>query len=154
MSDSGRNEKGHYVKGHSGNPLGSQLHDPELKKLKRLTSAEVAEVGTLILSKNLKALKDIVKDAMKNKDSQHSALKAWFAAIAVKAIETGNATSLDPLMNRITGKVKERIELSGADGGPIAYTEMTPEQLKEKRDKLRARVSSSPLFLPNRKKQE
>lgn len=136
-----------FKKGVSGNPLGGKLHNPELRAIKRLTSAEVAEIGTLIVSKNAKKLKDIITDAMGDKskgisanpDSKHSSLKVWIATVALKGITKGDAHALDVLLNRITGRVKEKIELTGEEGGPIRQIvgAMTPDERKLELKRLR-----------------
>lgn len=108
-----------FKPGQSGNPLGAKLHDPVMRAIKRLTRAEVAEIGALIVSKNISKLKEIVEDAKGNDDSKHSALKVWIATIAIKGISKGDAHALDVLLNRLVGKVKDEIELTGKEGGPI-----------------------------------
>lgn len=113
MANPNPSKKGQFKPGQSGNPQGGKLHNPELRAIKRLTSAEVAEIGSLIVKKNIAGLQAVAKDP------ESSALKVWMAAIAIKGIKSGDASKLDVLLNRITGKVKERIELSGEDGGPI-----------------------------------
>lgn len=112
-------EKYRFKKGRSGNPLGGKLHNPELRAIKRLTAQEVAEIGALILSKNYKALKRIAEDARSNDHAKASVLKTWIATVAMKGIAKGDAHALDVLLNRLIGRVKEKIELTGDDGGPI-----------------------------------
>lgn len=128
-----------FKPGQSGNPLGGKLHNPELRAIKRLTAHEVAEIGTLIISKNLTKLRAIVKDAKDNPDSKHSGLKSWIAMVAIKGISKGDAHALDVLLNRLVGKVKERIELTGEDGGPVRQLvgSMTPEERKAELRRLR-----------------
>ena len=67
-----------FQKGQSGNPLGGKLHNPELRAIKRLTSAEVAEIGSLVVKKNLVGLKAVANDP------ESSALKVWMASIAIR----------------------------------------------------------------------
>lgn len=128
-----------FKKGQSGNPLGARLHNPELRAIKRLTRAEVAEIGTLIVSKNITKLKAIVKDAQKNPDSAHSALKVWIAMVALKGMTKGDAHAMDVLLNRLVGKVKDEIELTGKEGGPIRQLvgQMTPEERKAELNRLK-----------------
>lgn len=113
-----RNTKGivpHMFKpGQSGNPLGGQMHNPELRRLRTLTREELAEVGGLVVSQDLQALKAIAKA-----QTGYSAIQVWFAAIAVEAIEKKTTGLMNALLDRIVGRVPEKIELTGADGGPL-----------------------------------
>jgi hypothetical protein len=103
-----------FKPGQSGNPLGAQLHNPELRKIRTLTREELAEVGGLVVSQDLVALKAIAKA-----QTGYSAIQVWFAAIAVEAIEKKTTGLMNALLDRIVGKVAEKIELTGADGGPL-----------------------------------
>lgn len=104
--------KGHanirpFAKGVSGNPLGGKLHDPEIKAIKKLTKEELKEMGSLVLKNNLDALREI-KD-----DPKASVLKVLVASVCIKAIAKGDMHSLDVLLNRLIGKVKEEIAVEG-----------------------------------------
>lgn len=102
-----------FVKGQSGNPRGAAAHNKELKQLRRLTNDEIASVGSLIMDRNLNGLKEIVN----NPDS--SVLRTWMAMIAIKATQKGDAQALNVLLDRIAGKVKDSLQLTGKDGGAI-----------------------------------
>lgn len=96
-----------FVKGQKGaNPLGAGAHNKDVKHLRRLTQEEVAQLGSMILEHDLTALMAI-KD-----DPKASVLKVWFASIAVKAINRGDAQALTVLLDRIVGKVKEKMEVN------------------------------------------
>lgn len=122
-----------FKKGVSGNPLGAKLHNPELRAIKRLTAAEVAEIGALVVSKNLVALKAVIENP------NASALKVWMATIAFRGIKSGNAKSLDILLNRLIGRTTEKIQISGSDGGPIRSIvgAMTKEERAEELARIR-----------------
>lgn len=124
------NPKYRFPKGKSGNPLGGKLHNPVLRKIRKLTMDEVAELGAFIITKNVTELKKIIADAQKNPATKHSSLKVWFATIAIKGISKGDAYALDTLLNRLIGKVPTAVELTGKNGGPIESlsSEMTREE--------------------------
>lgn len=128
-----------FKKGQSGNPLGGKLANPELRAIKRLTSIEVAEIGKLVISKNSAKLKAMIEDSANNPESKHSALKIWIATVAYKGIKKGDAHALDILLNRLIGKVKDKIEITGGDGGPIRQKveAMTPDERKAELRRLR-----------------
>ena len=93
---------------------GGAAHNPDLKRIRKLTQSEVAEIGSMILELNLKQLIDI------KTETGAKALKVWIASIVARAISKGDAQALNALLDRIVGKVKDKIEMSGPDGGPIA----------------------------------
>lgn len=107
-----------FQKGHKF-ARGAASHNPALKAVRRLTQSEVAELGTMILEGNLAAL-IAIKD-----DKESSVLKVWFAAVAVKAISRGDAAALNAILDRIVGRSKETVELTGKNGNPIEVVHKT-----------------------------
>lgn len=99
-----------FKPGQVANPLGAGAGDPVMKAIRRLTHAQLAEVGCLIIEQNPEKLKDIMKDPAS------TSIKVWFAAICLKGIQKGDAHAMDVLMNRIVGKVKEKVDLTSSDG--------------------------------------
>lgn len=99
-------------KGQVLNPEGGRSHDPQIRAIKRLTQQELAEVGALVVKGSIAELQKI------SKDPNASALKCMIAAVAHRTITRGDPTALDKLLDRLVGKVKEQIEVTGADGGP------------------------------------
>lgn len=142
MSDGkvGRNKPpihSQFQKGVSGNPDGSRRHNKELMAIKKLTAHEVQEIGSLILNGNLTELKAIAGD------STASVLKVWIASVAVKSINKGDGIMLNAILDRIVGKIKERVELTGANGGPLeAYLSMSMEERDKAFKRLEERLSS------------
>jgi hypothetical protein len=98
--------------GPSPNPAG---RPPDLigSKLKMLTAEEFAEIANLVVKNDLRSLQLIAKEP------GASALKVWIASVVVKAIQKGDYHGLDVILNRIVGKVKDRVEVTGKDGGPL-----------------------------------
>jgi hypothetical protein len=136
--------KEHQFKpGQVANPLGGRAHNPELRAIKRLTAAEVAEIGSLVVLGDLQALQEIVKESrdpwLYDAEGKHSVLKVWMATIAIKAIQKGDVHGLDVLLNRLIGRTAEKIQISDPDGGPVKHLigRMTPEEKKAELEKLR-----------------
>lgn len=102
-----------FQKGKSGNPLGAAAHNKEHKALRRLATNEITELGTLLLDGNVTAIVEAVKDP------ESSALKVWMGKIIAKGIEKGDPQSLSIILDRVVGKVKERVELSGDEQNPL-----------------------------------
>lgn len=117
-----------FGNGNRANPIGAGAHNKDLKRVRRLTQQEVSELGTLILDHNLAELTAIAKDPYA------CVLKVWFASIAVKAISRGDANALNAILDRIVGKPKEHIEVTGADGGPLESSRETADE-REARQK-------------------
>ena len=80
---------------------------PEEHRLKKLTPEEFTEITNFLIRGDIDELRTIAKDA------KTSVIKAMVAAIAIKTISRGDMVSLDRLLDRIMGKVKERIEHTG-----------------------------------------
>ena len=92
-----------WQKGQSGNPKGYQGDPPELKAIKKLTKAELVDIGTLVVKGDVASLKAIAKN------EKASVLRVMIAAVAVKVIQKGDMHALDVLLNRLIGKVKDEI---------------------------------------------
>lgn len=77
------------------------------QELALLTKEELASVANLIVKNDLVALKEIAKTP------GASALQVMLARICVKIIREGDMKSLDLLLNRLIGKVKDEVDWSG-----------------------------------------
>lgn len=96
-----------FVKGQVANPLGGGAHNQDVKQLRKLTADELEQVISLVVHGKLDELQAIARD----KDA--NVLKIWIASIAVKAIQKGDPTALNALLDRVIGKVKDRVHFSG-----------------------------------------
>lgn len=85
--------------GQSGNPSG--------KPKNLLTKDRVAKLMSEMSDFSPAELKDVVKG--------NNALKAMVAAIMLKAIETGDPSRLDFVLNRSVGKPKDTMEIERKD---------------------------------------
>lgn len=112
-----------FQKGQSGNPEGARAHNQDLKKLRRLTREQVVEIGSLVLEKKVSELRRIARS------KKAPSLQAWFAAVAYRAIMTGDATHYDRLLDRIIGKVKDEIKFEGSLKVREKYKRMSTEEL-------------------------
>jgi hypothetical protein len=91
----------------SPNPLGRKLQDPAMRKLAKLTKEELVEVGSLILKGEIKNLKKLAVD------TEATVLQRMVASVAVRIMGKGDMHALDLLLNRLIGKVKEEVEITG-----------------------------------------
>ncbi len=79
----------------------------ELKEARKLNQVELELIMNKLMGLNVKELEDI-KSA-----SDTTAIVAMIASIMIVALKTGDQTRLDFLLNRLIGKVKEKVEHSG-----------------------------------------
>ncbi len=94
-------------KGVSGNPNGRPALSPELKKFKNLTKKELVEVGNLVIKGDLDALRAVAKKP------GATVLQIMLAAICIKVIQKGDMSTLDILLNRLVGKVRDEVHNTG-----------------------------------------
>jgi hypothetical protein len=116
-----------FKKGNKANPLGAGAHNKELKSIRRLSQEDIAEIGNLILEGNLDKLKEV------RSNPASTVLKVWICSVAINAINKGDPSALNVLLDRIVGKVKDNISLSGNINQNIAHVDIS--QLKGLRDK-------------------
>lgn len=103
-----------FQPGESGNPLGGKLHNPEMRAVRRLCHTDLHEVVDLIVTGDMAGLQDAAYT------KGNSVLKVWIATVALKAIQKGEIGPLEVLLNRVLGKPKESVELSGTVTGDLS----------------------------------
>jgi hypothetical protein len=96
-----------FKKGNKANPTGK--NNPELTKIRGLTAFELQQIAGTLVRKDRKELRRL------SKSNSESGLTAMVAAIAVKAIDNGDDKRFDVLMNRIVGKVSDKLQMFGPD---------------------------------------
>lgn len=123
-----------FKPGQSGNPRGSSAKARAVGKLSRLTAEQVAEVGTMILSHDRAALKKL------GEDPNASVLQVWMAGLVVNSMTKGESRTFTAVMDRIVGRAKETVELSGRNGTPVslevAKRDMTEDEMRQRADVL------------------
>lgn len=94
-----------FMKGKSGNPKGRPVGIKTA--LKKLTKESLEDVANLVIERKIKELRALVKS------KTEPVLKVWIASIAMKAIDKGDMDSLDKLLNRLIGKVRDETHHTG-----------------------------------------
>jgi hypothetical protein len=123
-----------FKKGQTGNPLGAKLHNKDLKAMRQLTYAEIAEVGSLILQGNLERLKEI------RNNPESSVFKVWVCSIAINAINKGDATSLNVILDRIVGKPKgDTPQITINNSAPSMTKQEIAEEVRLAREEIDAK---------------
>lgn len=84
-------------------------HDYAVEKniLKNLTTKELVQVGNQIVKGKASDLQRYAKDP------HATALQVMIASIVARVIRTGDMQSFSLLLDRLVGKVKDKVELSG-----------------------------------------
>jgi hypothetical protein len=77
------------------------------KVLRKLSKAEFAEIASVILRGDRAELERMAKDP------KTTIVKAMAASVCATIIKKGDADALDKFFNRIIGKVKDEVEVSG-----------------------------------------
>lgn len=102
-------------KGQVLNPLGGKAHNPTVRALKRLTNAQIAEIGAELITGTGEEFKAIAEDP------NATMLQRWFAKVMINGVTRGDHKALDVVLNRIAGKVQERVMHANDPANPISF---------------------------------
>lgn len=126
-----------FPKGKSGNPAGRPKIHKEINRIRSLTLARYVELVNKYISMEPKE----IEVAMKAPGI--SVLEIYIAKIIHKGIQGGDTQRLEFLLGRLIGKVPDKIQLSGLDGGPIKYSNLSDEELKDRKAEIIKRLGDS-----------
>jgi len=104
-----------FKKGQSGNPKGRPRVKGALKDIKTIIGDELEKFINELLHMDLSALKKIAED----KTGKYTSFKQVIASIIYKSASHGDPMRLEALLNRVIGKVKDQVEISGDKENPI-----------------------------------
>lgn len=122
-----------FKKGQTGNPKGSSSKQRALGAISRLTGEALADLGSTLLYGTEASLEAMLTDP------KATVLSKWTAKLITHSMIEGDAAVYNAVLNRIVGKVKERIEHSGPNGDAIAIrSKMTVEEMEAKVEAMRA----------------
>lgn len=96
---------------------------PEVKAMRKLTKTEFE---TVVHSLSFMGRAEL-KKVMANPKS--TALELMVCAVVMYAINRGDQGRIDFILDRIIGRVPQKVEQSGPDGGPQKYTDLTEEEI-------------------------
>lgn len=127
-----------FKKGGKGGP-GRPRVPQEVKVVRRIMVGDVAEVATMALEGNVESLRQIAK-SVNSPNSPYTVLQVAFAICLLKAISKGDVYALNAVLDRVVGKVKAEITVSGPGGGPIALANLSDDQLRQRYEEARQRI--------------
>lgn len=93
-------------KGDVRNPRGGKAHNPLVKAIKNLTIDSYREVVEIIMTENLEAIQNIIKDP------NSPAFKVGIATSLIKAIKNGDYQVIERIAERIIGKIPETLNVN------------------------------------------
>lgn len=96
-----------FQPGQSGNPQGGKLHDPALKQIKNMTKDELKKVANLVIQGSMENLQLLARH------EEATVLQKMLASVCLRVVVNGDMGALDTLLNRLVGKVKDEVEMSG-----------------------------------------
>lgn len=98
-------EEYRFKPGQSGNSKGRPLN-PIKNALRKLTVQQYRRIIKSCVKGNLDELKRVIKNPLS------SALEVGIAACYVKAVETGDYSTIEKMLERVVGKVPEEINVN------------------------------------------
>lgn len=117
-----------FQKGKSGNPEGARLHDPVRRALKRLTTAQIEELGAYLLTSSTKSLEAELQGA--------SVLQTWLTNAILQGMKRGDIYTLETVLNRMVGKPKT-VDINSALSLPSPHVELSPAERVAEIERLR-----------------
>ncbi len=102
-----------FVPGVVTNPNGRPKIPPEVKTLRKLTTESLAEIGDLILQGDKPRLHEIANSLTE------PAIRVAYAKATINAMVKGDLSTLELILNRVVGKVKDKVDLGSQEGGIV-----------------------------------
>lgn len=88
------------------------------------------------------ACRDLLEEAVPRDRSGRSYAEAIAEKLAKKALR-GNIAAVREIADRAEGKARQAMEVSGPEGGPLDFRNMTDEELHRRLEQLRAKEIES-----------
>lgn len=98
--------------GQSGNPDGRPKVPEYIKEAKKLNKGLLDEYMNKYINMPVEEIKEIVEGAMKGR-SDTPAMEVMIARVIMQAINKGDYKTVNFILDRMVGKVKEHLEVSG-----------------------------------------
>ena len=112
--------------GNNANPDGRPPLPADVREVRNITQEEFF----LTINKLAKMTAERLRDRIS--DPTTPSLELAVATVLAAAIQKGDHVRLNAILDRLIGRPKFTVELSGADGNPIRYTDMSEKDFDEK----------------------
>ena len=126
-----------FEPGKSGNPKGRPPLPDDVKEARKLTKIEFERIANKYIHMTRAELKVAAKEP------EATAMDRMVIKIIVDAVKFGKIYNIEFLLDRLVGKVIEKRELTGKDGGPLEFSSLTDEQLDAKLLELQAKAEKA-----------
>lgn len=122
-----------FKPGQSGNP-GGRIANPIPNALKKLTGQSLRKIIKAVVKGNVDEIKRIAKDP------KSSGLEVAIAACFVKAIDRGDYTTVEHMLQRIVGKIPDRLEVTSKNVNANLNVEVVDEKVKAALERLEKKI--------------
>lgn len=120
-----------FKKGQSGNPNGAPRIPEDIKIMRKLTRIEFDRIVNKFLYSDKAEISRI------SSDPKTPLMELLIASIIHKAISQGDERRLNFFLDRLLGKVKDQVEMTGKDGSDVfqSFTQIVKEIADAKRNR-------------------
>lgn len=123
--------KNYFKAGNAYGKLSSRKLTEEQKKIKHATKDDLHKCWEVVRHLTINEL----QEAIKNKDT--NGLMAMMASAQIHAIKHGDFSKIDKILDRILGKARQNIELSGDKDNPVSIEHDVKKRMLETVKKLK-----------------
>jgi hypothetical protein len=95
-----------FKPGNNANPIGAKAHNPAVRALKQITIESYREIIELVMTKNIKTLKEVINHP------DTSAVQVGVAKAFLKAIRNGDYGVIERIAERIVGKIPDQLNVN------------------------------------------
>lgn len=123
-----------FPPGNNLNPAGRPRVDAPLKIMNKLTALDFMEDASLLWRTSQTELAEIIKDP------HERAGRKIIASVMLHAIKNGDASRMSAILDRLIGRPKEYVNLSGSLGKIDPNEIISLEQINQKREELNQKL--------------
>lgn len=107
----------------SANPKGRGKENPQKKAIKQLTQKKLLQLANKILNQDYSSLEKLLKKVADGGQRETSSpLELLVASCVLKAIQKGDINTLEKLLDRMIGKVSDRLKIEGNSGPRVVIS--------------------------------
>ena len=119
-----------FKKGQTGNPNGGSKRMREAQAVRRVGKETLNRIAETFFEGSIEGLKAL------NNDKSLTPIEKLFIAVLLKAVEKGDSTAMNVILDRFIGKEKENIEVKNVATDVNDFRSLTDEELLRRRELL------------------